>query len=751
MNWFVDDIAGGATVIYKGWSMQTVGLVLLGMAALLGLMWLLQQGTAKGWLRGVCVGMRLLVVVLLCLVLMDPVVRSQELIPQQSYLAHMFDISQSMDIEDMNGVSRIEATKALTTAAAEPRTLLDKIYRHVDFAFDTETVSIPPEATFSASNRPTDLEAALRHVQFQVSGLPLSGIVLYSDGNSTVGANVDSTLETVRALNVPIYTVGTAPTKPGADLWIQEVIHPAEIADYVDTRITALVGARGMAGKEVAVSLFEEGRLVQKRRLMVSTDDQVLSVDFDIRPGPKDYVVYEVIVAEAPGEVYPWNNERQFFMNVSRKERRILFVEGSPRYEYRFLRAAFADDERFQVASMVYVTRDGDFYRQGIEDGSELRQGFPETEEELFAYDVVVVGDISASSFTTRQLEALNEFVRKRGGGLLFLAGRESFARNGFGNTVLANALPFQFHDPRQSMSLNIARTVVPTALGRERSIFGPYDPAVDFQPPWERLPKLDGLYPLYELKPGAQVLCEVSYGTGGANLPIVSFHRYGKGIALACGISATWQWKFQTSADDPSYQAFWKEMVLVLMEGQQELIQVGVSPGVVPVDGETSIGGTVLGEDFELNRTALVSLVVTTPSGTIQELTPRPSTEEGITFEQVFTPRESGIYHVTARSNLERTGAEIKHEAIFLATNESPELAEINLNDSVLRQIASTSGGVYVHLSEYDGLLERIKPLEGSLYKKSEKSAWDSKLILFALLGLLLGEWMMRRMGGLA
>ena len=55
--------------------------------------------------------------------------------------------------------------------------------------------------------------------------------------------------------------------------------------------------------------------------------------------------------------------------------------------------------------------------------------------------------------------------------------------------------------------------------------------------PPWDVLPKLDGLYPLYELKPGAQVLCEISDGAGGAGLPIVAFHRYGKGFQFRMAV----------------------------------------------------------------------------------------------------------------------------------------------------------------------------------------------------------------------
>ena len=161
--------------------------------------------------------------------------------------------------------------------------------------------------------------------------------------------------------------------------------------------------------------------------------------------------------------------------------------------------------------------------------------------------------------------------------------------------------------------------------------------------------------------------------------------------------------------------------------------------------------GGTVLGEDFEPNRTADVTLTVTGPDGSVYPIAPRPSTAEGFTFEHAFTAEQAGIYQVTARSTVESTGAEISHEAVFLATAESPELASVNLNEPMLRQIASVTGGAYVHLSEYDELVDTIQPLEGSLYKNSEQAAWDSKWILILLIGLLIGEWLARRAGGLA
>ena len=46
-------------------------------------------------------------------------------------------------------------------------------------------------------------------------------------------------------------------------------------------------------------------------------------------------------------------------------KRRILYVEGEPRWEYKFLRRAVEDDPALQIVSMLRTTQNK-IYRQGI-------------------------------------------------------------------------------------------------------------------------------------------------------------------------------------------------------------------------------------------------------------------------------------------------------------------------------------------------------------------------------------------------
>src|ERR1019366_4273900 len=75
----------------------------------------------------------------------------------------------------------------------------------------------------------------------------------------------------------------------------------------------------------------------------------------------------------------------------SKRTPRILYIEGEPRWEFKFIRRAAEDDRSLQLASMLRTTQNK-IYRQGFSDTHELEEGFPAKPEELFAFDGLIVG-----------------------------------------------------------------------------------------------------------------------------------------------------------------------------------------------------------------------------------------------------------------------------------------------------------------------------------------------------------------------
>ena len=93
-----------------------------------------------------------------------------------------------------------------------------------------------------------------------------------------------------------------------------------------------------------------------------------------------------------------------------------------------------------------------------VSDSTELEFGFPTSREELYRYRGLIIGSVEASFFTHDQLQMIQDFVSKRGGGVLFLGGQGSFAEGGWAGTSVEEA----------RAEIAVLETYLPAQLSRE-------------------------------------------------------------------------------------------------------------------------------------------------------------------------------------------------------------------------------------------------------------------------------------------
>ena len=128
----------------------------------------------------------------------------------------------------------------------------------------------------------------------------------------------------------------------------------------------------------------------------------------DAEAGPRKF---RFKIAPKPGEMVTHNNARETLMDVRDRKEKILYFEGEPRFEYKFIRRAVADDANLQVIGLQR-TADNKYYRQDLDNAEQLFGGFPKTREELFAYRGLILGSIEAGAFTGDQLRMISEIGR---------------------------------------------------------------------------------------------------------------------------------------------------------------------------------------------------------------------------------------------------------------------------------------------------------------------------------------------------
>ncbi len=233
----------------------------------------------------------------------------------------------------------------------------------------------------------------------------------------------------MRARHIPVHTIGFGREQSAHDVEIEDaVIAPRALAD---SKLAAKISwrQRGYAGQKLTLNVRDtsgtQPRLLVSRAVTLGKDGDLQTETLMLNIGSAGAKTLEISATPMQGEETTSNNAVTRLVNVSSQPRRILYLDGEPRWSYKFIRQAEEGDRMVQVVGMVRTTG-VKLYRQGISGPQELATGFPTKPEDLFTYDGLIIGSVEAGFFTPEQQELIRQRVDRRGGGLLMLGGQFS-------------------------------------------------------------------------------------------------------------------------------------------------------------------------------------------------------------------------------------------------------------------------------------------------------------------------------------
>jgi uncharacterized membrane protein len=703
--------------------------------------------------RGVLFGMRVTVLALLTFALMRPTLVLSTVLPQQNYLAVLIDDSRSMQIADADGGTRGDVAKR-TFAAQDSKVLKDLSdrfrVRTFRFAEDAQRYERGDSLAFTGGR--TRIAPALERVRAELASLPLSGVVVVSDGADNAQEGLSETLLSLKSAGIPVYTVAVGRERPQHDIEVGPVTMPRRALKGSSIVTELIITQSGFGGHRVPVIVEDEGRILSKTEVTLPPDESpaVVQLHFTLdETGPRHI---RVRVPVQDGEVIGQNNVRENILDVSPQREKILYFEGEPRYELKFLRRAVAADSGIQLVTLQR-TADKRYLRLDIDSAGELIAGFPTTREELFSYRALVLGSIEASYFTHDQLEMIADFVSERGGGLMMLGGHRSFAEGGWANTPVADALPVQLDGGFTGDTAYYATvTVTPTAAGLAHPAMRLVEDADKSAERWKTMPALSTTNHIRGIKPGATALL-VGNGDQVHNQVVLAHQRFGRGITIAFPVQDSWIWQMdsEVTLEDQTHETFWRQVLRWLVADVPDRLAVELTPEHVAPGEPVRITASLHDERFIRINDARVDADVTSPTGVITHVTLPWSVDEDGEYRATFPATVAGLYEVNVRAT-GRNGAPVAAAAAYVdAAPSTGEYFEAGMRAPLLKRIAQETGGRYYTASALGNLGEDIAYAGKGLVAQEEKDLWDMPIILLGVLLLLGIEWGYRRYRGLA
>ncbi len=717
--------------------------------------------------RGFLITLRAIVLCILAFCLLKPFLTIYQNNPDDSYLLVMVDQSKSMQITDTeDGNSRLNLTNQLLFGEnTDDSGLIEQLstnqFKTRLFGFDSDARRIPNQVLPEAEGENTNIPKAINDALDDLQGVPLSGIVMFTDGVDRSGTDITKLAMQVRERKAPIHTVGIGSATGISDIELVKVDVPRTAEEDFPVDISATVKRTGNAKKEATIQLMEDGRILQTVEVSMKQETTRVPLKFTPRhPGTHKYEVKVVTDTEEP---IPQNNEKSFILKVIPTKRvKILFVD-SQRYEFKYIRRALEDDPNI-VLTVRYITSEQSF--GGTQDSLAQEFNFyPDSKEILFNYDAIIIGNLPSSEFTKTQLENTVEFVRTRGGGFLMLGGSDSLgnpdATDSYLNTPIAELLPVELElgDPPKTPSIHLSPAQIPkikgfnpklTTEGQTDPLMRLVDnPAENIQR-WSDLTELKGYSKVKRAKAGATVLAEHpddrnEYG----NRILIATHNYNAGRVMVFTPNNSWVWQMDEDSQDESHERFWRQTAKWLTTAPKASLNLDIAKTEFALKEPVVINVTATDKDFAPTNEAKIRAIVVGDDGVRKELQLEQELGKDGQYIARFIPSRHGEYNITVTGTLngENLG---KQQALFEVKASYAEFSNAALNVNLLTNLAEMSGGKYYPIEEADQLVNQISLVESATSEITDVDIWDLPLI-FGLIILFLGlEWFLRKRGGL-
>lgn len=685
-------------------------------------------------------------------------------------LVMLIDRSASMATNDVilpstdGGVekcSRIDAVKRLLVEAEE--SFLDRLAEkfQVDVvAFDQET------SLLNSSNRTlaekirslsvigetaegTSLGGAVGFALRELPGRVLAAVVLLTDGVSTQGPSLETTVREASSFHVPIYSVAVGSERRRPDIVVENLIVEELVFPGDRLQVEAMLRATGFSGRTATVKLYGDKAqtALAQTEVELPTDGEETSVRLALRPTEPGDLALELVVEPFEREINRENNSVRQRIKVSDKKIHTLLFQSTPSYEYRALKSLLERDPAIDLH--VYL-QEADASLAEVDES--VIAEFPADEQALNEYDVLIVGEVDPALLPSRLWPMIEQFVSRHGGGMACIAGPRFMPRAYTDTPTLQVLLPVEMGGMgseffKSNSSFNYL--IEPTAFGRRVSSLMLGETQLESKAIWQGLPAIAWLFEGVRPKPGAQVLATCS-SPDGELLPVILRHYVGAGEVLFHATDETWRWRWRT--DDRYFARYWGQAVRRLgrtrLTANRQGIQLSVdrsqlepgnpirfqarfrNPLHLPKDGEEVV--------VELRGA----------KGARREVVLRRRTLRRDIYEASAQDLLPDAYEARLLRSVRDEESEV---ARFEIKQPIRELARVAIDFQALRQLAKASGGQVYNIDTAAEMSNDLPIQQQAMPdRQSGRKLWNSHGMIGLLVLCLSTEWLLRRHYGM-
>lgn len=637
---------------------------------------------------------------------------------------------------------------------------------------DTMSHTLPP---LVANGLGTDIWLALKETLDDPARL--SGILLITDGQHNGSEDPLELAKKAATLDKPIFVIGTGDPNPPKNLAVNEVYvrdraYPDEPFEVEAVLQSSQVGESGMP-PEIDVQLIQQrvdarnGELGQA--LVVNTKSVPvpefggrIRVDFDHVLNQPGKYVYSVAVDPLDDETENEDNRKSApEMEVVDEKVKVLLISGLPSWDYQQLQRLLQRDQSISLSCWLQSMDD-----TRPQEGNDPISRLPRSMEELGKYNIVMLLDPNPEEFDQAWITLLQDFCKNKAGGVLFMAGPQFTSEFVTMNRLrgIRDLLPIRFGDNEFIDSIEALAAAKDSKPGQmllvnhniDHPVMSFKSDAAETQKIWSQMPGIYWSFPTLAAKPTAQVLLERGDQVNAqGNQPLMVAGRFGAGTVLYMGFQGTWRWR-PVGLQAQFFDRFWIQVVRYLVETRS--LQ-GSRRGFIDMEktefelgGRITMIGRVLDQQFQPSKEPEIKAVIRSGDGRSQDVTLKLLPQQEGRYEGSFVAQRTGNYVATIELGADDAEEKLIDPVSFRIVPPSAESGAYWLNEKMLMEIATLSGGKYYRLEQIETMPTDLPDLiTRAEFNSPPEPLWDVSPVLrwlaFSLPVVLLSlEWMIRK-----
>ncbi|MEK6262128.1 MAG: hypothetical protein AABP62_26320 [Planctomycetota bacterium] len=680
--------------------------------------------------------------------------------------------------KDLDAIPRREIARRLLTTVPKP--LLDELknlgrLELFVFAGKTEAVErtqlekVVAAPSSSLITETSDLSQALQP-SGAVAGGDVRGLILFTDGRDLSGKNLSSLAASLRGAEAPVFPVLLGSTFRPKDLSIASLEYPQAVYKGDHPQLKAVLNTVGFEGKTLDVELVREDQPdAEPIKRSVTVTATTVNVEFDldgVDVGRKAYVIRTPVLE---GETRDDNNGRSFAFAVVDDRAKVFLIEGDARWEFRYLEAALARDERVDLKRVLFQqpylgVLPEPFFPRRLDQTSDPKDPAASPFANI---DLVILGDVPPEQLSDATWERIREFVTE--GGTLVISPGKRWMPLAYRSPVLDQLLPVKNLKPinltdRSGETTPLLRglPVQLTVEGEQQSMLQFAADPIQNQNIWVGLPGQMWML-LGETKPAATVWATTLLPAALAD-PLINdrkhglivHHHFGSGQVLWLGFDGTWRWRHRVG--DEYHHRFWAQLARWAAANKvtagNEFVRFGPEKTDIELGQDATVRAKWMAPFLQkfpkLKAKAELFRIGDKPDKPFTTVELAPPTGRPLQFEGKAVSLPAGEYRVALSTENADLGPKPIEAALYVHDRPSLELSDLSANRDLLTQIADQSGGRLFLADELHELPRQFKTFEETTSLYEESPLWDRWPWLAVLFALMTTEWVIRKLNGL-